>query len=174
MKTAHTKIDVAKGALTMEFGGDMIKFNVSESVENPNDVRSCFAIDVIKNIGQERSVPIKKDVSRTTIEEEIEVEHKEHATTLKRPNMAKSIPCQFVDSAATFEPSSQYMGEPPIPIPIPISINRLVPSLVQVPNRIQGGGRVYVDFRKRNATIRKDHYPLPFIDPMHEYFEDMS
>ena len=68
MKTAHTKIDVAKGALTMEFGGDMIKFNVSEFVKNPNDVRSCFSIDVIKNIGHECLAPIKKDVSRTTIE----------------------------------------------------------------------------------------------------------
>ncbi|XP_070672171.1 uncharacterized protein [Malus domestica] len=69
MKTSHTKIDVAKGALTMEFGGDMINFKVSESVTNPNDVRSFFAIDVIKNLGQERSAAlIKKDVPRTTNE----------------------------------------------------------------------------------------------------------
>ena len=58
MKIAHTKIDVAKGAVTMEFGGDMINFKVSESVEHTNDVRSCFAIDVIKNKRQERSPPI--------------------------------------------------------------------------------------------------------------------
>ncbi|KAM2770275.1 hypothetical protein PS2_012942 [Malus domestica] len=97
----------------MEFGGDMIKFNISDSIKNPNDVRSCFAIDVIKNLGQERSAaPIKKDVSRTTIEEEIGVEHKEHATTLKIPNLADSTPSEFVDSAATFEPLSQYIGEP--------------------------------------------------------------
>ncbi|XP_068319701.1 uncharacterized protein [Pyrus communis] len=173
MKTAQTKIDVAKGALTMEFGGDIIKFKVPKSIKNPNDVRSCFAIDVIKNLGQEHSAaPLKKDVSRTTIEEGIGVEHNEHATTLKIPNLAESIPSQFVDSATTFEPLSQYIGEPPIPIPIPISINRLLPSLVQVPNRIQGGGRVYIDFRKLNAIIRKDHYPLPFIDPYYEYFEE--
>ena len=88
-KTARTKIDVAKGALTMEFGGDMINFKVSESVENPNDVRSCFSIDVIKNLRQEQSTPIKKDVSRTTNEEGIGVEHKDYtATTLKMPNLA--------------------------------------------------------------------------------------
>ena len=51
MKTAHTKIDVAKGALTMEFGGDMINFKVSESVENTNDVRSCFSIHKINHLG---------------------------------------------------------------------------------------------------------------------------
>ncbi|CAN6697998.1 unnamed protein product [Malus baccata var. baccata] len=46
MKTAQTKIDVAKGSVTMAFGGDMISFNIPESVENTNDVRFCCAIDV--------------------------------------------------------------------------------------------------------------------------------
>ena len=55
---------------------------------------------------------------------------------------------------------------------MPISINRLLPSLVQVPNRIHDGGRVYMDFRKHNAPIRNDHYPILFIDPMHENFEE--
>ena len=170
MKTAHTKIDVAKGALTMEFGGDMINFKVSESVEHTNDVRSCFAIDVIKNIRQEHSALIKKDVFRTINEEGIGVEHKDYtATTLNSQNLAESNPCAIVDSAAT---SSQYIGEPPTPIPIPISNNRLLPSLVLVPNRIQGGGTVHVDMRKRNAKIRKDHYPFPFKDPMHGCFEE--
>ena len=122
---------------------------------------------MIKNIGQERSTPIKKDAFRTIIEEGIGVDHM--ATALKTPNLAESTTCGSVDSAAT---SSQYIGEPPIPIPIPISINRLLPSLVQVPNQIQGCGRVYVDFRKRNAIIRKDYYHLPFIDLMHEHFEE--
>ncbi|KAM2208464.1 hypothetical protein ACFXTI_024457 [Malus domestica] len=48
MRTTQTKIDVAKGALTMAFGGDMINFKISDSIENPNDVHSCFSIDVIK------------------------------------------------------------------------------------------------------------------------------
>ena len=56
MKTANTKIDVAKGAVTMQFGGDMINFKVSESVEHINDVRSCCAIDVIKNIRFDMSI----------------------------------------------------------------------------------------------------------------------
>ncbi|CAN6678287.1 unnamed protein product [Malus baccata var. baccata] len=71
MKTAQTKIDVAKRLVTMAFGGDMISFNIPESVENTNDVHFCCAIDVIENIGQKRSTLIKKKVPRTTIEEEI-------------------------------------------------------------------------------------------------------
>ncbi|KAM2650426.1 hypothetical protein EV1_014419 [Malus domestica] len=37
-----------------------------------------------------------------------------------------------------------------------------------VPTRIQIGWRVCIDCRKLNATTRKDHFPLPFIDQMLE------
>ncbi|XP_070667582.1 uncharacterized protein [Malus domestica] len=37
-----------------------------------------------------------------------------------------------------------------------------------VPTRIQTGWRVCIDHRKLNATTRKDHFPLPFIDQMLE------
>ncbi|CAN6725231.1 unnamed protein product [Malus baccata var. baccata] len=76
MKTAQTKIDVAKGAVTMAFGGDMINFKISESVENTNDVRSCSAINVIENIGQECSTLVNKNVPQPTIEEGIGVNNK--------------------------------------------------------------------------------------------------
>ncbi|CAN6544193.1 unnamed protein product [Malus baccata var. baccata] len=129
MKTAQTKIDVAKRAVTMAFGGDMINFKISEFVEKTNDVRFCGAIDVIENIGQECSTIIKRDVSRTTIEEGLGLKHKEHVLTSKSPNLADSIPCASVQCAATSLP---HMGKPSSPISIPISNNRLLPCLVQV------------------------------------------
>ncbi|CAN6711715.1 unnamed protein product [Malus baccata var. baccata] len=168
MKTAQTKIDVAKGAVTMAFGGDMINFKISESVEKTNDVRSCCAINVIENIGQECSTLVKKHVSHPTIEEGIGVHNQEcTAPTLKPPNLAECTPCASVHSATTSLP---YKGKPPIPISIPISTNRLLPCMVQVPNRRQRGGRVRVDLEKQNMTIRKDHYPIPFKDPKNEVF----
>ncbi|KAM1536108.1 hypothetical protein ACFX1Z_015041 [Malus domestica] len=37
-----------------------------------------------------------------------------------------------------------------------------------VPTRIQIGWRVCIDYRKLNATTRKDHFPLPFIEQILE------
>ena len=149
----------------MEFGGDIIKFNVYDSIKNPNDSHSCFVIDVHKDIGPKGSTLITKDVSRTTIGEELGV------IALQPPNMAESSHGDIVERAADFEPSPQYVCKSSIPISIPISINRLLPSLVQVPNRFKGGGSIYMDFRHQNTTIREDHYPLPFIEPYYESVE---
>ncbi|OMO62838.1 reverse transcriptase [Corchorus capsularis] len=37
-----------------------------------------------------------------------------------------------------------------------------------VPQRLQNGWRVGIDYRKLNSATRKDHFPLPFIDQMLE------
>ena len=37
-----------------------------------------------------------------------------------------------------------------------------------VPQRVQNGWRVCIDYRKLNEATRKDHFPLPFIDQMLE------
>ncbi|KAM2657883.1 hypothetical protein EV1_013203 [Malus domestica] len=166
MKTAQTKIDVAKGAVTMAFGGDMINFKIPESIENTNDVRSCCAINVIENRGPECSTLVKKNAPRTTIEEGIGVSNKEcTASTLKSPNLAECNLCASVHCSTTSMP---HLGKPPNPISIPISTNRLLPCMVQVPNQSQYGGRVRVDLEKHNTTLRKDNYPIPFKDPKHE------
>ncbi|KAM1986987.1 hypothetical protein ACFX15_034309 [Malus domestica] len=153
----------------MAFGGDMIHFKIPESNVNFTDVRSYFAIDVIKDIGQESSAPTKKDEFPTTNEEGIGVEHKEHTTDLQMHNLAESTFGKSVDSAAT---SLEHISKPPISISIPISTNRLLPCMVQVPNRIRTGGNEYIDFRMLNAPIRNDYYSLPFREPMYEYFEE--
>ena len=37
-----------------------------------------------------------------------------------------------------------------------------------VPQRLQTGWRVCIDYKKLNMATRKDHFPLPFIDQMLE------
>ncbi|CAN6544059.1 unnamed protein product [Malus baccata var. baccata] len=71
MKTAQTKIDVAKGLVTMAFGGDMISFKIFESIETPNIVHSCCAIGKIEKIKPDHSAPSTKDASRTMQDEGI-------------------------------------------------------------------------------------------------------
>ncbi|KAM1159061.1 hypothetical protein ACFX15_031702 [Malus domestica] len=170
MKTAQTRIDVAKGEVTMAFGGDMISFKISKSIETTNVVHSCCAIDKIKKIGPDSSAPSTKDASGTMQDEGIGVEHKDYtATALKVLKLAESTMGKNVHTAAT---PSQHIDKPPRPISIPISTNRLLPSLVQVPNQMQGSGEVYIDFLKQNAPIMRDYYSLPFIEPKYEYFKE--
>ena len=35
-----------------------------------------------------------------------------------------------------------------------------------IPTRTITGSRVCIDYRKLNTGLRKDHYPLPFLDQM--------
>ncbi|CAN6542233.1 unnamed protein product [Malus baccata var. baccata] len=160
MKTAQTKIDVAKGEVTMAFGGDMICFKISESIETPNVVRSCCVIDTIEKIGTNHSAP--KVASRTMQDEGIGVEHKDHTVTaLKMSNLAKGTKGKKVHVAAT---SSQHQGKAPSPNPIPIKIKRWFPTWVQVPKHIPDGGRIHMDCRMLNGPIKENYYPLPFIE----------
>ncbi|CAN6588980.1 unnamed protein product [Malus baccata var. baccata] len=161
MKTAQTKIDVAKGEVTMAFGGDMICFKIPESIETPNVVRSCCVIDTIEKIGTDHSAPSTKVASRIMQDEGIGVEHKDPtATALKIPNVAENTMRKKVHVAAT---SSQHQGKAPSPNPIPIKIKRWFPSWVQVPVHIPDGGLIHMDCRMLNVLIKEDYYPLPFI-----------
>ena len=53
LKTARTKIDVNDGTLTMEFDGEIIKFNIYDAMRYPSDVSSVFVMDVIDPLTQE-------------------------------------------------------------------------------------------------------------------------
>lgn len=47
LKTAHTKIDVHAGTLTMEFDGAVIKFSINDAMRHPIDFSSISVIDHI-------------------------------------------------------------------------------------------------------------------------------
>ncbi|KAM2122551.1 hypothetical protein ACFX1Q_020214 [Malus domestica] len=172
MKTAQTKIDVAKGLVTMAFGGDMISFKISESIETPNIVHSCCAIDKIEKIGLDRSAPSTKDASTTMQDEGIGVEYKDHtATALTVLKLAESTMGKNVHIATT---SSHHIGKPPNPNPIPIKVDRWFPSLVQIPKQIPDGGHRNVNLRQHNTPINKHHYSFPFKDAMYKSFVEQD
>ncbi|CAN6557480.1 unnamed protein product [Malus baccata var. baccata] len=274
MKTARTKIDVFKGTLTMEFDGEVIDFNLSESIKFPKDDNSCFYIDIIDDLAQDFLDCLERDTLETTIaqgigqksgfavprsEEEAEIvaaleslpqhhgtglelkplpDHlkyvflgdnetlpvivsssltaieeeklirvlKEHKTaigwTLADIRGISPTTCMhriLLEEGAKPTREAQHRLNPPMMevvkkeiiklldcgVIYPISDSRWV-SPVQcvpkksgvtvvknaenelVPTRIQTGWRVCIDYRKLNATTRKDHFPLPFIDQMLE------
>ncbi|KAL4368664.1 hypothetical protein GQ457_05G022790 [Hibiscus cannabinus] len=53
MKTSKTKIDVDDGTLSVEFGGEIAKFNIFDAMKYPNDTQSLCQIDVIDSIVQD-------------------------------------------------------------------------------------------------------------------------
>ncbi|CAN6720952.1 unnamed protein product [Malus baccata var. baccata] len=52
MKTARMKIDVYSGTLSMEFDGEVVNFNLSDSIKYPSDDHSCFSTDIIDFLAQ--------------------------------------------------------------------------------------------------------------------------
>lgn len=53
MKTARTKIDVEEGTLSVEFDGEIVKFNIFDAMKYPNEDHSICSIDVVDSIVQE-------------------------------------------------------------------------------------------------------------------------
>ncbi|CAN6573221.1 unnamed protein product [Malus baccata var. baccata] len=235
MKTAHTKIDVFNGTLTMEFDGEVINFNLSNSMKYPSENHSCFSIDVIDSLAQDHFDKLNDDALELVIARGMDKQNVE-ATTMHTHDMhecpiavplrdeviemvaaLESLPSQSVSAnkmlPSVVQPPTLelkplpshlkyvYLGEnEKLPVIIstsltaqeedcgviyPISDNRWVSPVQCVPKksgvtvvanaenelvhtRIQTGWRVCIDYRKLNATTRKDHFPLPFIDQMLE------
>ncbi|XP_070662192.1 uncharacterized protein [Malus domestica] len=67
MKTARTKIDVFNGTLTMEFDGEVINFNLSDSMKYPSESHSCFSIDVIDPLVQDHLDKLNNDALELVI-----------------------------------------------------------------------------------------------------------
>ena len=72
MKTVRTKIDVYKGILIMEFDGEVIDFNISETMRYFDDDYFCFFIDVIDFLAQVYFEELNEDVLEIIIIKVIE------------------------------------------------------------------------------------------------------
>jgi len=53
LKTSRIKINVHIGTLTMEFDGEIIKFNIFDAMRFPTDVNYLCALDVIGELSQD-------------------------------------------------------------------------------------------------------------------------
>ncbi|CAN6544160.1 unnamed protein product [Malus baccata var. baccata] len=123
MKTAHTKIDVFKGTLTMEFDAEVIDFNLSESIKFPKDDHSCFSIDIIDDLAQDFLDSLERDTLETTIAQGIG----------QKSGFAVPRSVEEAEIVAALESLPQHHGKPSNPISISVSTNNLLPSVIQAP-----------------------------------------
>ena len=50
LSTARTKIDVNEGTLSMKFDGEIVNFNIFETMKYPKESNSVFTLSVIESI----------------------------------------------------------------------------------------------------------------------------
>ncbi|KAL0296021.1 UNVERIFIED_CONTAM: hypothetical protein Sradi_6654200 [Sesamum radiatum] len=89
MKTAKTKIDVDEGTLSVEFGGEIVKFNISEAMKYPNELQALYQIDVIDSVVhdvvEEELVGTELDLIMELDENDVEDEFVETLSEALRP-----------------------------------------------------------------------------------------
>ncbi|CAN6707622.1 unnamed protein product [Malus baccata var. baccata] len=135
MKTARTKIDVFNGTLTMEFDGEVINFNLSDSMKFPNENHSCFAIDVIDSLAQDHFDNLKDDALELVIAQGMDMKNIETATKEPHGKNEESIVVphseEVIEMVAALESLPSQSGKFLKPILSSVSTNKLLPSVVQ-------------------------------------------
>ncbi|CAN6547031.1 unnamed protein product [Malus baccata var. baccata] len=131
MKTARTKIDVFMGTLTMEFDGDIIRFNLSETIKYPMEDHSCFAIDIV-HLDQ-----MNDDAIEMALVHGIGARNKcggIHATHGMDFDPIAVPPCgEVFEMVAALESLPSHSGKSPLSILDSVLANKLLTSIVQPP-----------------------------------------
>ncbi|CAN6712797.1 unnamed protein product [Malus baccata var. baccata] len=137
MKTARTKIDVFNGTLSMEFDGEVINFNLSDSIKYPSEDHSCFSIDIIDSLVQGYLEDLNDDVLEKVITRGMELKTMDgdpmhtHRTHESFHVVASSE--EFIELVDALESLPKHGGKSPNFDFIPISTNKLLPSIIQAP-----------------------------------------
>ncbi|KAB2606299.1 S ribonuclease [Pyrus ussuriensis x Pyrus communis] len=122
MKTARTKIDVYTGTLTMEFDGDIIHFNLSETIKHPIEDHSCFAIDIVDSLAQVHLDQMNEDALEVALTHGMQSDH------------IAVTPCdEVLEMVAALESLPFHSGKSPISLLDSVLTNKLLPSTEQPP-----------------------------------------
>ncbi|CAN6567517.1 unnamed protein product [Malus baccata var. baccata] len=137
MKTARTKIDVYSGTLSMEFDGEVVNFNLSDSIKYPSEDHSCFSIDIIDSLAQGYLEDLNDDTLEKVISRSMEPTTK--GADFKLPHGTHELghavlPSEeILELVAALESLPKHGGKSPNFESILISTNKLLPSIVQAP-----------------------------------------
>ncbi|CAN6552414.1 unnamed protein product [Malus baccata var. baccata] len=137
MKTARTKINVFNGTLMMEFDGEVIHFNLSDSIKYPSEDHSCFSIDVSASLAQEHFEQLNDDALEFVIARGMDIQNNE-AVTMHPHDMndfSLAVPPNedVIEMVAALESLPLQSGKFLDPISISVSANKLLSSIVQPP-----------------------------------------
>ncbi|XP_070664544.1 uncharacterized protein [Malus domestica] len=144
MKTARTKIDVYNGTLTMEFDGEVIKFNISETMKFPNDDHSCFAIDIVDSLAQGYFDDLKDDALERVITRGMEIKTASPMLTHGSSDELYAVAlCEGLNAVpwcgelsemvAALESLPKHVGKLSNFESIPVSTDKTFPSVIQAP-----------------------------------------
>ncbi|CAN6554997.1 unnamed protein product [Malus baccata var. baccata] len=137
MKTARTKIDVYSGTLSMEFDGEVINFNLSDSIKYPSEDHSCFSIDIIDSLAQGYLEDLNDDTLEKVITRGMELTTKgaDSSITHDIHGLGHAVPPsdEIFELVAALKSLPKHGGKSPNFDSIPISTNKLLPSIVQAP-----------------------------------------
>ncbi|KAM2972030.1 hypothetical protein FF2_018768 [Malus domestica] len=137
MKTARTKIDVYSGTLSMEFDGEVVNFNLSDSIKYPSEDHSCFSIDIIDSLAQGYLEDLNDDALEKVITRGMEITTKgaDSSVTHVIHGLGHVVPPneEIIEVVAALESSPKLDGKYTTRESIPISTNKLLPSIIQAP-----------------------------------------
>ncbi|KAM2097168.1 hypothetical protein COP2_019814 [Malus domestica] len=137
MKTARTKIDVYSGTLSMEFDGEVVNFNLSDSIKYPSEDHSCFSIDIIDSLAQGYLEDLNDDTLEKVITRGMELTTKGADSKLPHDihELGHAVPPseEVLELVAALDSLPTHDGKFPNRESIPISTNKLLPSIVQAP-----------------------------------------
>ncbi|KAM2983112.1 hypothetical protein FF2_009082 [Malus domestica] len=136
MKTARTKIDVFKGTLMMEFNGEVIDFNISETMRYPVDDHSCFSIDVIDSLAHEYLEELNEDALEIAITKGIKLKNQKLGAMQTHGQIwdPNAVPFneEVVEVVAALESLPRQYGKVPLSISSLVS-TKMLPSIIQAP-----------------------------------------
>ncbi|CAN6583775.1 unnamed protein product [Malus baccata var. baccata] len=137
MKIARTNIDVFNGTLSMEFDGEVVNFNLSDSIKYPSEDHSCFSIDIIDSLAQGYLEDLNNDALEKVIRRGMELKTKGAEPMLThgihKPLHVVPPSEEFIELVAALESLPKHDGKSPNLNSIPISTNKLLPSIIQAP-----------------------------------------
>ncbi|XP_021717418.1 uncharacterized protein LOC110685238 [Chenopodium quinoa] len=128
LKTSRTKIDAHSGVLTMEFDGEVIRFNLFDAMRYHSDCESVSSIDVIDALTEQVIFLSGHDGLDVVLTEPVE---KEKYTDLQEHfELEDEIKEAFSSLEVLPNKQGRYADRF---MKLPVTSNRLLPSIVQAP-----------------------------------------